>query len=52
MDDYFLDQGGATAAFHAEGIKQEEEEQRESEAIKELYERDLKPDSVSDNEED
>ena len=52
MDDYFLDQGGAAAALHAEGIKQEEEERRESEALKDFFERDLDPDSASDNDED
>jgi len=52
MDDYFLDQGGAGAALHAEGIKQEEEERRESEALKDFFERDLDPDSASDNDED
>ena len=52
MDDYFLDQEYAAAALHAEATKQEEEGQRESEALEDLRELDLDPDSVSDNEED
>ena len=52
MDDYFLDHECANAALHAEATKQEEEGQRESEALEDLPELDLDPDSVSDNEED
>ena len=52
MDDYFLDQGGSAAVLHAEAVKQEEDEQRESEALKDFVWLDLDPDSVSHNEEE